>query len=599
VNKHLISAALLALSISVGAVDLATTPLGIAAAALQVGQAAKFETPTYQSIPMDFDQFYYSDGAPWNPVAQRIQFVASGLQGDPRHFYLYDVATDTWSVDDTGSWVGIGHGFDSNAIDTVSGVHYFAKYGGPVLQRSANGTWDALPPAPFTIGTTPALEYLPGAGLVLASRSGNIAVWNGVTWTQITGAVSWGITENWATTVGEVTYIGTTTFVYRLKRDAAQPNGYLLERMPDPPLPIGNSKALHVSDGGNLLVAMKNGTAWYEFDGVAWKPRPELVSGAVVNKWHYHIAYVPDLSVIVTMSMRGGVRDVWIVKVGDPPPPPPPATCVPNEVIPFEYRGLPLCSAEAVKRDVCDQPGVFACDRFDGAPLTGSIVRASSKLTTPWVADGVLNMAVVSMGGKDTGHYRVRMPSISEGGLLAFTYRKRLDAEAMKHNGSKDFIVWGPHWAPSCTTQQVVMTHMYSAQVPIAYRSCGLGISSRLPDGDHVWHNSDFDCRYRDAKAGRVAKCHTKTANQWATYYTEIRVGHYGQPDSTITMHVKTADGWRKMMDFPFMLPSNVPLEQIMLTGYMTNETIYEHPGGRIAFDDFIASTQPLDMALL
>ncbi len=577
------------------AVDLSTTPLGIAAAALQVGQAAKFETPGYQVLPWRADSFYYGDGAVWDSAEQQIQFIASPVGGTPRYRYTYDAATDAWATE-LMPWQTSGHGYDSNALNDA-GLHCFARYGSQVGCRQADGSWVDLPALPWAPGTVQALEYLPGAGMVIVSRQGSIAVWNGAAWVNVPGAAGWGNTGTWITTVGNVAYLGSGLFVYRLDANLT------LTRMPDPPWSMGNNQAYHSTDGTKLLVARTGGAEWLEFDGAAWVSRPDLVSGAIKPSHHYHQAFIPELGVIVTMSARTPtLHDVWLVKVANgttPVEPPPAPTCVPQSAIPPLFWGLPLCSAEAVKRDVCDQPGVFACDRFEGEPLTGSIVRASSKLTTPWVADGVLNMAVVSMGGKDTGHYRVRMPSIAEGGLLAFTYRKRLDAEAMKHNGSKDWIVWGPHWAPSCTTQQVVITHMYSAQVPIAYRSCGLGITSKLSDGDHVWQGGDFDCRYRDARAGRLAKCHTKAANEWATYYTEIRVGHYGQPDSNITMHVKTADGWRKMMDFPFMLPSNVPLEQIMLTGYMTNETIFEHPGGRIAFDDFIASTQPIDMALL
>lgn len=260
----------------------------------------------------------------------------------------------------------------------------------------------------------------------------------------------------------------------------------------------------------------------------------------------------------------------------------------------------PLCP----KVDACDQPGVLSCDRFDGAPLTGVIVRASSRLTTPWVENGVLNMEVIraagTRGAVDTGHYRLRFPSVGEGRMLAFSYSKKVDAVANEFTGAKDWIAWGPHWAPSCTSQQVVMTHMYDKQVPVVYRSCGLGIKIDIPGGDYLWHNGDFDCRFRDAKAGRVDKCHTKVAGQWATYYVEIHVGKYGQPDSRVVVHVKTADvGWRKMMDFPFTLPSTVPLETMMFTGYMTNGTPYETSGGRVEFDDVIVADRPMDLELL
>lgn len=598
--RLLIALALVVSAIASHAADLTQTALGQAAATLQPGQAVKLNTPTYQSVPMEGDQYYYGDSAAWNPIKQRIEYVAAAVTGDPRHYYLYDVATDAWSVDDAGLWTGNGHGFDSNAVDTVSGIHYFAKYGGPVVARDdATGTWAALPATPFVLGTTPALEYLPGSGLVVASRNGNIAVWNGATWINILGAVAWGNTENWISVVGDTAYIGVSSVMYALKKDATQDSGYKLTLVPAPPVPMGNSQALHTTDGTRLIVALKSGAMWYEFDGAEWKERPELVSGAVVNRWNYYITYIPEIQSIVTMSMRSGIREVWIVKMGAAAPPPPPPTCTPQSAIPPEFWGLPLCTAARVEADPCKQAGVVICDRFDGTPLAGTLYRASSGLTMPKVVNGELQMELVSNGGKDTGHYRVTFPPVGEGGMLAFSYRKRLDAEAMKHQGSKDFIVWGPAWAPSCTTQQLVMTHMYAGQVPIPYRSCGLGIGKKLADGDTRWQRGDFDCRYRTAKLGNYAKCHTKQADTWAQYYVEIKVGHYGQTDSRFVAHVKTDGAWRALMDFPFMLPSSVPLETMMLTGYMTDEVVYTHPLGRIAFDDFIVSTKPLDLALL
>lgn len=252
-----------------------------------------------------------------------------------------------------------------------------------------------------------------------------------------------------------------------------------------------------------------------------------------------------------------------------------------------------------VTADVCAQPGVVACDRFDGKPPVGAIYQASSKLTKPYIKDGVLWMEVVSQGGKDTGHIRYHPPFVGEGGFLAYSYRKMLDAEAIKHEGMKDWILWGPKWAASYTSQQIVLTHMYAQQVPILYRSGGLGLAPTLADGDKLFQNGDFDCRYRDAKNGRVTKCHTKAAAQWARYYVEVRVGHFGQEDTRVTNWVRTTGPWQKVHEFTTTLPDKVALEVLAFMDYRTNEGYYEHPLGLTAFDDIIISTQPLDRALL
>ena len=564
------------------AIDLSLTPLGIAAAALQPGQSAKFNTPGYQALPWLSDSFYYGDGAAWNPTTQQIEFVASPVGGTPRYRYTYNLERDQWATEYM-PWQTSGHGYDSNTID-AAGTHCFVKYYGPVTCRQSDGSWPALPlpPKPWAPGTDQALTYWPGHGLVLTSRDGQIAIWDGQAWTKVVGAAVWGAYHTWSVLVGDVVYTGANAYAYRLEFVGGQ---YALTALSAAPWNIAGNVAQHTTDGNHLLVAsnqvpsVAGGTlgAWIEFDGANWIARPDLASGAIAVKWHYYVVYIPEIQAIVTMSARTPTsHDVWIVKVGAaaPPPPPPPP-------------------------DVCASAGVLICDKFDGSPLAGTIYPASSGLTKPYVADGLLNMQVVSNGGKDTGYYKVKFPSVGEGEMIAFAYSKRIDAEAMKHQGSKDFIVWGPAWAPSCTTQQVVMTHMYAGQVPIVYRSCGLGIKIDLADGDRLWQNGDFDCRYRSAKVGDYSKCHTKTADKWARYYVEIKVGHYGQADSRITAQVKTDGQWHPMMDFAFTLPSTVPLEAMMLTGYMTNEPIFEHPLGRVAFDDFIVSAQPLDLNLL
>lgn len=583
-------------SMEARAVDLTKTALGQAAATLQPGQAVKFNTPTYQTIPMEGDQYYYGDSAVWNPVKQRIEYVAAAVTGSPRHYYLYDVATDQWSVDDTGLWAGNGHGFDSNAVDTVSGIHYFAKYGGPVVQRDdASGTWTALPATPFVLGTTPALEYLPGAGLVVASRNGNIAVWNGAAWTNIAGASAWGNTENWVSVVGDTAYIGVASIMYSLKKDATQDSGYKLTLMPAPPVPMGNSLALHTTDGTHLIVALKSGAMWYEFDGSAWKERPELVSGAVVNRWNYYVAYIPELQSIVTMSMRGTVREVWIVKTGaaiSPPPPPPPVDCVP----PSQYK--PMCVVDTTPvRSRCDQPGVVICDDFVKVPAGFFYPGASM----PYVENGMARFTLPAWCDNNcAGEYRVKFPDITAGGVFAWSFGVRADAQALSMEGLKRFIGYGPSDAPSCTSQQIVMTHMYAQQVPIMYRSCSIGIAPRLADGDVLFQQGDFDCRYRAAKVGNVAKCFTPKPGVWVDFYAELHVGHKGVNDTTYVMHVREDGGpWRKLYDVTYALASDAPFAVLALTPYGTNIVPSDHPTGRIDYRNLIVATKPLDLALL
>lgn len=587
---------------------LADTELGRAAAALTVGQAAKFTAPGYDALPWRSDAFYYGDGAAWNPITKRIEFVASPVGGTPRWRYTYDVANNAWAVE-LMPWQGNGHGYDSNAV-TDAGVHCFARYGDEVGCRQPDGSWVDLPNMPWQPGTVQALENWPGHGLILVTRAGLIALWNGAAWKNITGAENaWGNTGTWATAVGDVVYVGANSTMFRVSANAD--GDPVLTKMADPPWPMGNNQANHTTDGINLLVARVDGAAWAEFNGAGWVDRPDLVSNAIRNQHHYYVVHIPELQIVVTMGARTPtLHEVWIIKTGGsaPPPPPPPAlSCVPQAALPTEYWGLPLCSAEApappvppiATRDPCAQPGVFVCDRFDGKGVAGFIYPGSSGLTIPYVKDGALRFEIVSGGGKDPGHYRPLIPHIGEGETLAWSYGKRADAEAVLHDGMKDWILWAG--ASSYTDQQIVMSHLYEWDVAIPYRSGGVLLAPKIADGNFHLQQGDFDCWYRDAKIGKVAKCHTTQAGKWADYYIELRIGHFGQADTVLNQYVREEGGtWRKFVDNqPVLLPTYRPFEHFMLTSYMTNEGYYAHPIGYVDFRNFIMSRRPMDLALL
>lgn len=290
--------------------DLSQTVLGRLAATLKPGQASRVVTKDYDALPWPPNVFYYGDGAAWNPIKQRIEFVASPTGGKPRYRHVYDLASDHWSAE-LVPWQGNGHGYDSNAVDE-HGRHCFAKYSGGVVCREEDGSWVELPPAPWQPGTVQALETFPGRGLVLVNRSGLVALWDGRKWMEIPGAAeSWGNTGTWATTVGKAVYLGAGAAVFRLDCDLK------LERMPDPPWPMGNNQALHTTDGSRLLVARLDGAAWLQFDGTTWTERPDLVSGAVINLYSDFITYIPELSAIVTMTQRASDHQMWMLKVAN------------------------------------------------------------------------------------------------------------------------------------------------------------------------------------------------------------------------------------------------------------------------------------------
>jgi len=183
----------------------------------------------------------------------------------------YDDATDTWSVAAT-SYMGSGHSYDGNALDPVTGYHYFGKFEDNYVKRWNGLTWGMLPALPFSGGTTPSLAWFPdinngAGGLVYLGSDGNLAWYNGTSWTRITGAMlsSYnGFAEY--SPAHKVVWLGggngTDRVSYKLSA------GLVLTKLKDAPFSISNSCALHSCDpvSGKYIVTNQANETWWEFD---------------------------------------------------------------------------------------------------------------------------------------------------------------------------------------------------------------------------------------------------------------------------------------------------------------------------------------------
>ena len=270
-----------------------------------------------------------------------------------------------------------------------------------------------------------------------------------------------------------------------------------------------------------------------------------------------------------------------------PPPPPPPEPCMPPE-----YIGLPVCP---VLGDVCAQDGVFVCERFDKL-VKGRLYPGTA---APTVADGTLNFSIPELSGANAGgEARWTFPAIGEGQIVAVSYRVKADAAAMAITkpGRKHFILW--RGASSCTDLELSMTHEAGGARILPYTACG-SRDFYLPLGQFDWRLQypDFECTYRN----RVG-CAKSIADIWQTYYFEVRIGHYGQPDSRVVMWQRNEGGpWKRFVERDdFKFNGSGGFGQFMLTVYMTGkDPTLRNPEGRVQYDDLVMSTQPMDKALL
>jgi hypothetical protein len=273
--------------------------------------------------------------------------------------------------------------------------------------------------------------------------------------------------------------------------------------------------------------------------------------------------------------------------VAPPPPPPPSDPCMPPE-----YIGLPVCP---VVGDACDGDGVFVCERFDTLHK-GKVYPGTA---TPVIADGVLNMTIPALSGADpAGHVRWQVPSIGEGQTIAFSYRVKADKPAIALNipGRKHFILW--RGASSCTDLELSMTHEAGGSRVVPYTNCGAR-DFYLPLGRYNWRLQypDFNCTYQDR-----SQCARSIADTWQTYYIEIGVGHYGQPDSHVVMWQRNqGEKWKRFVErSDYTFSGSGGFNQFMLTAYITRKDATKaNPVATVQFDDLIMSTQSIDKALL
>lgn len=114
----------------------------------------------------------YMDKAGYDALNKQIRFFGQAHYDDQR-FIQYDEAGNAWSVlvdppwDDGGSSTPsfIGHGYQHNTIDPITGDQYYARFNDTTIHRRefATGSWTTLT-RPAQGDITGAIEWLPEIG---------------------------------------------------------------------------------------------------------------------------------------------------------------------------------------------------------------------------------------------------------------------------------------------------------------------------------------------------------------------------------------------------------------------------------------------------
>jgi hypothetical protein len=275
----------------------------------------------------------------------------------------------------------------------------------------------------------------------------------------------------------------------------------------------------------------------------------------------------------------------------------------------------------------CQSLGVIRCWTFDDPSATDAHVFPPSGSTTKLgqvvsdvVADGAgaLRFTVPSQSGADTsGSFWLDFADdfskqFGEGQEFYVQYRVRYnDVMVNTHfnnsNGFKMSII-GEGDRPgttvySCSTLEFVLENSNQAGFPQAYHSCGLFQPLQVPipnTSEYLDQNADGCPHYGDRGFLQTEPpCFKYKANEWITIQQHIKIGHWGQNDSTV-------DVWASDQGQPPRLivsladydlrndnPSQAKYGKIWLLPYQTNKDSSQVTGtGYIWYDDLIISTK-------
>jgi hypothetical protein len=150
----------------------------------------------------------------------------------------------------------------------------------------------------------------------------------------------------------------------------------------------------------------------------------------------------------------------------------------------------------------------------------------------------------------------------------------------------------------TCGQVELTTANYYSIGFPIMYTDCGSrALYTNHGDPPTKLEQGDYNCWY--GKYG-AKDCFFYPANEWVTFYYEIRVGNWAKPDSSINAWVALpAKPYRQWIAMPnFMLRNDHPgndYDTVTLLPYMTGKSDKINlPAAYTWYDELIASLKPI-----
>jgi len=258
----------------------------------------------------------------------------------------------------------------------------------------------------------------------------------------------------------------------------------------------------------------------------------------------------------------------------------------------------------------CSAPGVVKCVGFDSAadidpfiyPDSGGVLRAARDTSVKASGSSSLRFEIPSRSGANSsGNWKDSLGgSFGPGKTFYVQFRQRFSPEMLNTNfggnGWKQVIF---HYASySCAALEITTQNTYLRGYPQMYTHCGAGsFAIDLGNGDFLYENGDYNCHRSNPNA---TGCAFYYANEWMTFYYEVKVGNWGQPNSSVKAWVAYEGGpMKQFVNAPnYTLDQDAPgreFNSLTLLPYNTDKPSGQtNPVAYTWHDELIVSTQPI-----
>jgi hypothetical protein len=296
-------------------------------------------------------------------------------------------------------------------------------------------------------------------------------------------------------------------------------------------------------------------------------------------------------------------------------------------------------SADSDFQARCSAPGVVRCVGFDNssdfnqpaypndgpyAPGGGTLAHLTRDTSIKASGGSSARFEVVSGTGESpSGSWVVSYPTVGHGQKLYVQFRQRFDTNMLNNKnlfggGGWKQIIMHSFEAGSCALLEVTMNNYKYRGFPYMYTDCGgqtleifssqandvvVEYSQPYPPSGPGTVGTDYWCLYNKVLQGDTTnRCAFYKPDQWMTFYYEIHVGNWGQPNSIVRAWVGFEGQPLRLVvnhtQFRINKESTAPgFNRLTLTNYDTGRCIIAscvHPTAYTWYDELIVSTQPI-----